>query len=224
MSELLPFAHSGITAEGDNSVLCQKVTKELLLMLQKGQVQRTKATRAAAEIAKEKSPLSVETQIDLLRHRENVLIDELESTTATKVGEGKSIYQIWMREDNELVQNVAKSFGERVVAEMALERITKHATSAGVRELFTLYLQLHLNSLVLKDLGWYIVNDLVSIPAGKALNHNQKVLVEKIHRYALSTVNSFGIPEHLLTAPIAQDYAQFNAKPNNGETHHAPKL
>lgn len=37
LGELLPFAHSGITAEGDNSVLMQKVTKELLTLVSKNQ-------------------------------------------------------------------------------------------------------------------------------------------------------------------------------------------
>jgi acyl-CoA oxidase len=36
MSQVIAFGHSGITAEGDNCVLMQKVTKELLDMVVKG--------------------------------------------------------------------------------------------------------------------------------------------------------------------------------------------
>merc|ERR1711902_64105 len=36
LSECIMFAHAGMTAEGDNRVLYQKVTKELLTRLQKG--------------------------------------------------------------------------------------------------------------------------------------------------------------------------------------------
>jgi len=37
VSELLAFAHSGITAEGDNGVLMQKVAKELFTSIAKGE-------------------------------------------------------------------------------------------------------------------------------------------------------------------------------------------
>lgn len=203
VSELLPFAHSGITAEGDNSVLCQKVTKEIMIMLGKGQFQSAKPSKSKGALQKEKSPTELETQIDLVRFRENLLIQELQGQTQTKVQNGGNIYEIWMRQDNELVQNLAKSFGERIVVEFALERISRQAKSQGVQKLLRLYLQLHLNSLILKDLGWYIMNELVSLEGAKALFENQKVLIDKIHPHALETVNSFGIPEHLITAPMA---------------------
>lgn len=97
---------------------------------------------------------------------------------------------------------MAKAFGERVVAEMAHSRILSKS-KGNTQNLLSIYLQLHLTSLVLKDLSWYLLNDLVSVPAAKTLNQNQKVLIDKIHPNALNTVNSFGIPEHLITAPMA---------------------
>ena len=41
--------------------------------------------------------------MDLIKHKENIMIQLLAKKTAEKVGEGKTIYQIWMREDNDLV-------------------------------------------------------------------------------------------------------------------------
>ena len=37
----------------------------------------------------------------------------------------------------------------------------------------------------------------------------------------MNVTENFGIPEHLLTAPIAKDFEDYNSRPNNGEH---PKL
>ena len=58
--------------------------------------------------------------MDLLIHKELFLIDKMANVTMQKMGEGKSQYEIWMREDNDLVQDLARSFGERIVAQFCL--------------------------------------------------------------------------------------------------------
>lgn len=45
---------------------------------------------------------------------------------------GKDIYNVWVKEDNDIIQNIAKAFGERTVAEFALERIQKGTKSDKV--------------------------------------------------------------------------------------------
>lgn len=45
--------------------------------------------------------------MDLIREKENQAIQELGNDTMTKMKDGKDFYQIWMKEDNELVQEVA---------------------------------------------------------------------------------------------------------------------
>ena len=175
-------------------------------MVQKGDFQFGVASNKPAMLFREKNPTTIEHLLDLIITREIYLINELQEVTQKKMGEGKSIYEIWMREDNDIVQQVARAFGERIAAEFAWKRIQTHSNSNNLKNLLILYLKLHLSAVVLKDLGWYILNDLVCIPAAKAINSLHKNVVDKLHPYALDTVNAFGIPEHLITAPIAQDY------------------
>jgi hypothetical protein len=47
--------------------------------------------------------------------------------------------------------------------------------------------------------------------------------VKEFHAYAFDIVNGFGIPENLLTAPVAQDYVEFNNLPWTAGTT-KPKL
>ena len=41
------------------------------------------------------------------------MIQGLARTTMEKMKSGKDIYQIWMKEDNDIVQEVAQSYGDR---------------------------------------------------------------------------------------------------------------
>lgn len=200
--ELLPFAHAGITAEGDSSVLMQKVAKELATSVamktyvppqpQKQREQIFKMAQIGGEI---------QTLIDLVYHREIEIINELVNTTKQKVVEGKSIYDIWMYESGDLVQMLARAFAERVVVQFCWESIQK--APQGAKYVLTQYFYLHLQTLVLNNLSWYFVNEYISKNSSKSLLNQFKNTVKVVHLFALRTVNSFGIPEHLLTAPIA---------------------
>lgn len=45
--EAIPFSHSGITAEGDNAVLMQKVAKEVMELIQSGDYSTPKVVPSA---------------------------------------------------------------------------------------------------------------------------------------------------------------------------------
>ena len=42
-------------------------------------------------------------------------------------------------------------------------------------------------------------------------------LTKSLGEYALELVDGFGIPEHMITAPIAKDWTKFNESDNQGE-------
>ena len=51
--------------------------------------------------------------LDYLRAKETAYIAELGKVTMDKMKSGKDFYQIWMKEDNDIVQEVAQSYGDR---------------------------------------------------------------------------------------------------------------
>ncbi|EGR32939.1 hypothetical protein IMG5_065950 [Ichthyophthirius multifiliis] len=215
LGDLLPFAHSGITAEGDNSVLMQKVSKELLGLVSQKKFPFSKPINSIDQLRKLNNLNSIEVLVDLIRIRENKLIEEVQTMTQSQMKQGKDIYEIWMEKENASVQNLAKSFGERIIADFAQDMILK--ARHDIRIPLDLCFQLHLLGVVLSNLGWYLINGIISIEGAKSLEENRKNSINKLHGMALHIVNSFGIPEHLLNAPIAQDYEKFNSQPNNGE-------
>jgi acyl-CoA oxidase len=91
------------------------------------------------------------------------------------------------------------------------------------KAIFQLLIELFFTSTILKNSGWFLSNQVISPAAFKNLEQFNHQLIKKVHPHALKIVNSFGIPEHLVTAPAAKDYQHFNSGPNNGETYR-PKL
>jgi len=107
----LGLAHAAMTAEGDNSVLMQKVAKEHLGWLSKNPPTMIKA---------DSNSLSDPTYLhSLLQKREIKLFTSLGKKMAAAGKAGT--YASWMLEESDLIQHAAKSFGDRLVADrMAL--------------------------------------------------------------------------------------------------------
>lgn len=70
-----------------------------------------------------------------------------------------------MRDINDLVQNVSKSFGERIIAEFCYDELEKAPTN--LKLLFNLYFKLHLVSNIIKDLAWYIMHNFICLEGAK---------------------------------------------------------
>jgi acyl-CoA oxidase len=202
-----------MVAEGDNSVLMQKVTKELMTDFQNGDYKPPETRKKLGE------SLEIDSLIDLLRFREAELVNELASVTQSKMMNGKSIYDIWMKEENELVQNIAHSFGERVVAELCENTMRK--CDEKLFSIVKLLLSTHLLAAINKNLSWFLLKQSISKERAKELQATLRSNISSIHGIALQVVESFGIPESSFNAPIAKDYVDFNSRPNRGEVFDA---
>lgn len=219
LAESIGFAHSGITAEGDNSILMQKVTKELMGSVEKKEYVYPEMTQCPIrEIPNKEKVSDVETLLNLLKWRELCLIKELGRVTYEKTARGgKTFYDVWMKEDNYLVQALALAFGERVVGEICANDL--RICPKGALKVLDLMVRTYLTHVVLENLSWYLIHNTINNKAAADLKNTYRGLIAEIHPNALNVVNSFGIPEHLLTAPIAQNYEDFNSRPNGGEVY-----
>ena len=221
--EGIGLGHSGITAEGDNSVLMQKVTKELMADLQSQKTSLPELTQCPKrEIPQMEDVTKVETVLNLLKWREICKVKELGELTMKGMQSGKTIYDIWTRENNDLVQTLALAYSERKVFELAMKDIQANAKSS-IQKPLVACLALYGTYLLNKDIGWFLISGSISTTAAKNLTIRHKQLVKEFHAYALDIVNGFGIPENLLTAPVAQDYVEFNNLPWTAGTT-KPKL
>ncbi|EQC41657.1 hypothetical protein SDRG_01615, partial [Saprolegnia diclina VS20] len=214
--EILGFSHAAVTAEGDNKVLMQKVTKELGELIKAGRYKLSPT--AGKPFAGTPSLDDLEYYRYLLGAREAALMTKLGKTLKTEMAGGKALFDVWMMEESLLVQEVALSYVERMAFEKVLESLDdpKHA---AVRPVVAKIAKLYAASCVQRDLAWYVCNDVVTKDLGNSVDSAIKKLCgeEGLGEDALNLVHAFNIPEYVMAAPIALDWVQFNESDNRGE-------
>jgi len=113
--EGLLSSHSGMTAEGDNRVLMQKVVKDILADAQKGTHDFPEMTQCPKrEIPNKASVTDFETLKNLIYYKEIVEIKAFGHMMKKKImDEGNSFYDVWMYQVSDEIQSLAISFGNR---------------------------------------------------------------------------------------------------------------
>lgn len=195
---LIGFAHAGITAEGDDAVLMQKVAKELLVLVKQ---RRVIVPRAAAR--KEPSINTLDGLHALLTLREAQLVAEL----GGKMKNATNVYDTWMQKESALVQKTSLAF----IQVTALECMVKAAQSdTWLSQLARLYAV----ECVERDLAWFLATGLIT-PAVKGGEVEKEVdrLCALLGPLLSHLVDAFGIPDALIAAPIAADWTKANALP-----------
>ena len=208
------FSHAGMTAEGDNSVLMQKVSKELLAAVNAKKVVYPKldTTNSTSWDVSQ-----VETLVKLVKAKEIALVNELNQAMKTKVGkEGKTIFQVWMKEESDLIQATSKAYGESICLDQTLLAV-KNEQDAGVRDALSRVAHLFAHTLVSQDLAWYLANQLITPQSGKQIVSLQRQLIAELKPYVSDLVVSLGVKPWMTFAPIAADWAEYNRTDNKGE-------
>ena len=98
-----------MTAEGDNSVLMQKVAKEHLPVIAK------KGFKNPIPMPSQKSFTNADYLLYILNERENVLFKTLGGKMAAAGKAG--MFNTWMMEESNVIQGAARAFGDRLIAE-----------------------------------------------------------------------------------------------------------
>lgn len=229
--EMIAGSHSGISAEGDNRVLMQKVAKELLSTTNAREVMSYVALGFLPSTAKQvllgtwtvgKDITSEAFQGNLLAVRERYLVTQL--ATILKKSPKKDIFHTWMEKQSDLIQNVATAYGESMVYDAMVRFCHEKCTNQmdlqeeqnmkDIRALYGMYA-------IEKDLGWFLSNGILSPSDGLEVTKAIQTLCHTVGQNAVEIVNkAFDIPQHMHHAPIAKDWIQYNATQNDGELTH----
>ena len=199
----LGLAHATLTAEGDNSVLMQKVAKEHLTMLKPVSFSQPPKPDLA----------DYEFLHYLLVQREQILFTKL-GKKMQKVGK-EAVFQTWMYESSDLIQAAAKAFGERLISDQFSEVIKKADTS--LQPVLIQLRQLYALDILEKELGWFIIAGLLPIDSASGVNEISAQLCKDLAPSALGLCEAFAIPDTMLSAPISQDWVTYNKYDNQGE-------
>ncbi|KAI9295516.1 acyl-CoA oxidase [Neoconidiobolus thromboides FSU 785] len=214
-ASIIGFSHAGITAEGDNAVLMQKTAKELIEDIKQKKFQFTpfnnKSNPQNWKVDK------LEDLVDFMNLRFANRAKQLGEITVQKRKEGKDIFQIWMKEESDLIQNLSKAYGEyfsllefiRTIEDQSVSKETRLA----LKELCKVYILSTLES----DLTYLMSHEFIHPNQARQLSSLLNQQVELVSKQALTYIEGFGIPDGLILSPIAQDWEIYNEKDFKGE-------
>jgi acyl-CoA oxidase len=135
---------------------------------------------------------------------------------------GKDVFQIWMKEESDLIQSVARSYGESI----CLQQFLKNAQSlkAGKsQEMLMKLARLYALSSIQRDLAWFLADGVISSGALAAFEAGYDATVSAVASIAMDAIAAFNIREEMIHAPIAEDWVKYNTFNNHGELLHKIK-
>jgi len=201
----LGLAHAAMTAEGDNSVLMQKVAKEHLGWLSK---------HPPTMIQPASSSLSDPSYLhSLLQKREIKLFTSLGKKMAAAGKAGT--FSSWMFEESDLIQHAAKSFGDRLVADRMALAVSQ--AEEDIKPILTLINSLYLATIMEKNMSWFVISGILKPADINEMKAISSDLCAELGPQALAICESFGITDTMLSAPIALDWVGYNTYDNQGE-------
>ncbi|KAJ1658655.1 hypothetical protein IWQ61_002143 [Dispira simplex] len=220
LSATIGFGHAGITAEGDNAVLMQKVAKELLAAVKKGQYRIPTPTQTIHPHQWDVTQL--DHLVDYIKLRLGALVQELDNSMKSKMAQGKKLFEVWMHEESDLIQALSRTYGELVALEQFAKVLQKLAQSpqgpaSALYQVLHRICYLYALTLIESDLAWFTYNDYLTLANAKRVPDLVRQTVADLAPQALHIVDGFGIPEQFLGAPIALDWERFNEYDNRGE-------
>jgi len=203
----LGLAHAAMTAEGDNSVLMQKVAKEHLPVIAK------KGFKNPITMPSQKSFTNADYLLYILNERENVLFKTLGGKMAAAGKAG--MFNTWMMEESDVIQGAARAFGDRLIAERFAHTLA--TCDSGLKPILEKIFNLYMVSTVEKNLGNLLILGIVQPDQVGAVKETAIKLCQDLGPHALSLCDAFAITDTMLSAPIALDWVQYNTYDNQGE-------
>merc|ERR1711976_911024 len=202
----LGLAHAAMTAEGDNSVLMQKVAKERLGELMK-------SPPKMREMPASQDFTNAEFLLYLLQSREMKLFRELGEKMAKAGREGT--FKTWMLEESDLIQKAARAYGDHLIADRfsTVMKETEADLQPILEKIFTLYSI----TIIERNLPWFVISKTLTKQQGLEVKTLAAQLCAELGPQALAICNSFAITDTMLSAPIALDWVQYNTYDNQGE-------
>jgi len=204
-ADALTDAHAVMTAEGDNKVLLQKVSKEVINFYDRGvwklpQLER----RQDADFA------SLDYLLHLFLKRETELVKNIQGAMKGK----PTFFDSWVLELSDQVQDLATAYLERVILENFVKELQR--VDVSIRGMLELLGLLFAVNCVEENLAPFISFHVIEADQLEPLKQASRKLCRKISQQSLQLVDAFGIPQALLP-PAARNWVRWNREDHQGE-------
>jgi len=204
------LAHAAMTAEGDNSVLMQKVAKEQLPVWAKRGFKHDFAKPPGGSDFN-----NVDYLMYLMAERETTLFAKLGKAMAAAGKE--ALFDTWMLQESDLIQSAARAFGDRLIAERFLTTLVQPETPSGLKPVLSKLYALHCVSTIERNLGNLLILGIVQPSQVPEIKSTAVKLCQDLGPSSLALCESFAISDTMLSAPIALDWVHYNSYDNQGE-------
>lgn len=195
ISQGVTGSHSGMTAEGDNSVLMQKVVKDLLTHSRKGKHKMPKIKKEVLRQISQMSDVSNFNSMKILMYAKEQ--KELKSISVKLkflvLEQQKQFFDVWMYELNDDIQSLAHAFGERFFLQNAYMALEEECVHQGARSILEKTIYLHMISYLNENMSWYLEHGLISREAAKDLASKQNEAVKRFAPHMNDVLEAFGL-------------------------------
>lgn len=204
-----------MTAEGDNSVLMQKVVKDLLTHARKGQHIMPKIKKdTIKQIAQMEDIGTMTAMKTLIYHREQVELKGMMKLLQNLVVEKENkFFDVWMYMVSDEIISLAKAFGERFFLQSAVKAIEDECLNEGAKAVLLKVLHLHMSTYLTENMTWYLQQGLVTRIAAKNMVEGHLKAVKALAPHVNELIEAFGLSNYQeMHSPAARDYIAFNAQ------------
>jgi len=204
----LGLAHAAMTAEGDNSVLMQKVAKERL-----GEIAKKGMGFDVPKIIDIDDVSSASGLMKVVRLREALLFKKLGSKMAAAGKAG--VFDTWMLEESDLIQSAARAYGDRLIADRF--EATVGSCDTDLKPILEKVFELYLASNIERNLTQLLTMELIKPQQATEVRARAASLCSDLGPHSLNICDAFAITDSMLSAPIARDWVGYNEYDNQGE-------
>lgn len=129
---------------------------------------------------------------------------------------GKDVFQIWMKEESDLIQAVSRSYGESICLQQFIKAI--QSLKAGKsQDLLIRLARLYALSSIQRDLAWFLADGVISVAQVAAFEGVYDSAVAAVAPVAMDAIAAFNVRDEMIHAPIAEDWVKYNTFNNQGE-------
>jgi acyl-CoA oxidase len=125
------------------------------------------------------------------------------------------VFDAWMYQESDAVQGCTQAFGERQVLDACINVLA--SSPENLKPVLTDIVCLYAMKRMEDDLAWFMYNNIIPNDVAQCIPDIVRSLCKRVSHHWQVVIDSFDIPERLVSAPIAGNWEDFNTTDNQGE-------